>query len=211
MKAGEAGMNSLNAALQLTLNPPAIGKAEYEYVNTTFRVGDKVMQTANNYQQEWTRNTGRSAITKDEGPNTKDAGEISGTDTGSGVYNGDIGVITAINRQNGEIVVELEDGRVTTYTRADLSNLVLAYAITVHKSQGCEFDVVIIPVTSGAYMVLTRNLLYTAVTRAKRMVMLVGSIDNLQKMVNNTYTKERFSMLKDFLTEMSEKARGVFE
>lgn len=194
MKAGEAGMNSLNTSLQEALNPASPGvRSEYEYGQITFREGDRVMQTINNYQQEWVKPL-----------------VDGGAENGSGVYNGDIGIITTINRQSGEVVVELEDGRVTTYTRTDLANLVLSYAITVHKSQGCEFDVVVIPVTSGAYMILTRNLLYTAVTRAKRMVMLVGSAENLKKMVENTYTKKRFSMLKQFLVEMKEKAEFMF-
>ena len=188
MKLGEAGMNSLNVALQESLNPEAGGKDEYKYGETTFRVGDRVMQTVNNYNQEWTR----------------------GGDVGVGVFNGDIGSVVAVDRQSGEVVVELEDGRETVYTRADLANLVLAYAITVHKSQGCEFDVVVIPVTSGAYMILTRNLLYTAVTRAKRMVMLVGSAENVAKMVGNNYTKKRHTMLREFLVEMKGKAEGMF-
>ena len=188
MKLGEAGMNSLNVALQQAINPADINKGEYEYGQTVFRVGDRVMQTMNNYNQEWSND------------------DISGT----GVYNGDIGKVIDVNRQNGEVVVELEDGRVTTYTRGDLTNLVLAYAITVHKSQGCEFDIVVIPVTSGAYMILTRNLLYTAVTRAKKMVMLVGAHENIEKMVNNTYTKQRFTMLREFLIEMQKKAEDMF-
>jgi len=188
MKLGEAGMNSLNIALQESLNPEADGKDECKYGETTFRVGDRVMQTLNNYSQEWTRDG----------------------DVGAGVFNGDIGSVVLVNRQSGEVVVELEDGRETTYTRADLANLVLAYAITVHKSQGCEFDVVVIPVTSGAYMILTRNLLYTAVTRAKKMVMLVGSAENVAKMVGNNYTKKRHTMLCEFLVEMKGKADEMF-
>jgi len=188
MKLGEAGMNSLNVALQESLNPEADGKDEYKYGETTFRVGDRVMQTLNNYSQEWTR----------------------GGDVGVGVFNGDIGSVVTVNRQSGEVTVELEDGRTTVYTRADLANLVLAYAITVHKSQGCEFDVVVIPVTSGAYMILTRNLLYTAVTRAKRMVMLVGSAENVAKMVGNNYTKKRHTMLREFLVEMKGRAEEMF-
>ena len=178
-------MNSLNVELQQAINPTG---TQYEYGHTVFRVGDRVMQTLNNYQQEWSK----------------------GHEIGSGVYNGDIGVITNVNRQSGEVTVELEDGRITVYTRADLANLVLAYAITVHKSQGCEFDVVVIPVTSGAYMILTRNLLYTAVTRAKKMVMLVGSTENIEKMVKNTYTKKRHTMLRDFLVEMKGKVEEMF-
>ncbi|MCL2755634.1 MAG: ATP-dependent RecD-like DNA helicase [Firmicutes bacterium] len=193
MKVGEAGMNSLNLALQESLNPPVMEKPQYEYGDIIYRTGDRVMQTMNNYDQEWTRN------------------EHGMMDNGTGVYNGDIGEIIQINRQNGEVVVQLEDGRVTTYTRSDLSNLVLSYAITVHKSQGCEFDVVIIPIVSGAYMILTRNLLYTAVTRAKKMVVLVGDSINIEKMVNNTFTKKRYTMLKEFLREMKDKTSALYE
>lgn len=188
MKLGEAGMNSLNVALQVSLNPSEAGKAEYQYGETTFRVGDRVMQTVNNYNQEWTR----------------------GGENGAGIFNGDIGSVIAVDRQSGEVAVALEDGRETVYTRADLPNLVLAYAITVHKSQGCEFDVVVIPVTSGAYMILTRNLLYTAVTRAKRMVMLVGSAENVAKMVGNNYTKKRHTMLRDFIKTEMKKAQQMY-
>jgi exodeoxyribonuclease V alpha subunit len=189
MKLGEAGMNSLNIALQENLNPAGSEKDEYRYGETTFRTGDRVMQTMNNYNQEWMRD----GI------------------TGVGVFNGDIGQVTQVRRESGEVVVALEDGRETVYTRADLPTLVLAYAITVHKSQGCEFDVVVIPVTSGAYMILTRNLLYTAVTRARKMVMLVGSAENVAKMVGNNYTKKRYTMLREFITEMKEKAKEMFK
>ena len=189
MKLGEAGMNSLNLALQEALNPRDSMKPEYEYGQTVFRLGDRVMQTLNNYNQEW----------------------VKGGEAGAGVYNGDIGTIIEVNRASGEVTVALEDGRMTTYTRADLANVVLSYAITVHKSQGCEFDVVVIPVTSGAYMILTRNLLYTAVTRARRIVMLVGSAENIRKMVENTYTKRRHTMLKQFLRDMKDKVEGAFK
>jgi exodeoxyribonuclease V alpha subunit len=206
MKVGEAGMNSLNLALQESINPSSLNKSEYEFGHTTFRVGDRVMQTVNNYQQEWTKAVYNVECTMyNEGEIKSGAAE-----SGSGIYNGDIGVITAINRQSGEIAVELEDGRTTTYTRADLNNLVLAYAITVHKSQGCEFEVVIVPVTGGVYMIMTRNLLYTAVTRAKTMVVLVGSAENIQKMVENTYTKKRHTMLCDLLVSEGEKAERIF-
>jgi exodeoxyribonuclease V alpha subunit len=144
LKLGSAGVNNLNLVLQSALNPENAGRAQYVHGGITFRTGDRVMHTVNNYKQEWTR-----------------AGE-----NGKGVFNGDIGVIREINPDDGEITVELEDGRRTVYLRSDLSALTLSYAITVHKSQGCEFDAVIVPVTSGAYMIMTRNLLYTAVTRA---------------------------------------------
>jgi len=178
MKLGEAGCISLNLALQASLNPPAEDRPEYQYGDTIYRLGDRVMQTQNKYDLEWVKD-GKA---------------------GSGVFNGDIGVITEVVRENGEIRVQFEDGRECVYSRTDLSSLVPSYAITVHKSQGCEFDIVVIPVTSGAYMVLTRNLLYTAVTRAKTLVMLVGSAVNIQKMVENTYTKRRFTMLKQLLS-----------
>ncbi|MDR1917405.1 MAG: AAA family ATPase [Christensenellaceae bacterium] len=179
MKLGDAGMNNLNLVLQSALNPESNTKPQYAYGDTIFRVGDRVMHTVNNYKQEWQR----------------------GGEHGKGVFNGDIGTILTINKDDGEIVVELEDGRTTTYLRPDLAALTLSYAITVHKSQGCEFDAVIVPVVNGAYMIMTRNLLYTAVTRAKRLVVLVGRTDNIQKMVENTYTKKRHSALAKFLQQ----------
>lgn len=184
MKLGAAGVINLNQCLQAALNPPGDNKNEYTYGDTIFRLGDRVMHTVNNYQQEWTRNH----------------------EQGKGIFNGDIGKIVAINADNGEITVELEDGRVTIYPRSDLSALTLSYAITVHKSQGCEFDAVVIPVVAGAYMIMTRNLLYTAVTRAKRLVVLVGKTENIQKMVANTYTKKRNSCLNKYLQYFQDMA-----
>ncbi|MCM1403979.1 MAG: ATP-dependent RecD-like DNA helicase [Prevotella sp.] len=177
MKLGAAGVINLNQCLQAIINPPAPDKAELLYGETIFREGDRVMHTVNNYKQAWVKNR----------------------EEGKGIFNGDIGKIVAINKFSGEITVELEDGRVTVYPRSELAALTLSYAITVHKSQGCEFDAVVIPVVSGAYMIMTRNLLYTAVTRAKRLVMLVGKQENIQKMVSNTYTKKRNSCLNKYL------------
>jgi exodeoxyribonuclease V alpha subunit len=177
MKLGEAGVTNLNRVLQDAMNPPAVDTAEYRCGETVFRVGDRVMHTVNNYKQEW----------------------IKHGEKGKGIFNGDIGTVKAINPDAGEVEVELEDGRVSTYLRTDLPALTLSYAITVHKSQGCEFDAVVIPVVSGAYMILTRNLLYTAVTRAKRLVVLVGKEENIKKMVENTYTRKRNSCLGKFL------------
>ena len=177
MKQGEAGMIALNTALQEKLNPHEATKAEYIYGESVYRLGDRVMQTKNEYDLGWVRENA----------------------TGSGVFNGDMGEIIDLNPQNGEVTVQFEDGRVATYMRADLQSLTTCYAITVHKSQGCEFDAVVIPITAGAYMILTRNLLYTAVTRAKSFVMLVGSAENIKKMVENTYTKRRYTLLQEFL------------
>ena len=177
MKLGVAGVINLNKCLQEMINPPDENKDEFLYGETVFRVGDRVMHTVNNYKQEWVKNH----------------------EEGKGIFNGDIGKIIEINKFNKEITVELEDGRVTIYPASELSALTLSYAITVHKSQGCEFDAVVIPVVSGAYMIMTRNLLYTAVTRAKRLVILVGKQENIQKMVNNVFTKKRNSCLNKYL------------
>ena len=184
MRQGVAGVNNLNQSLQAIINPPADNKTELLYGETIFRVGDRVMHTVNNYKQEWTKNH----------------------EEGKGIFNGDIGKIVAINRQSGEVTVELEDGRVTVYPRSDLSALTLSYAITVHKSQGCEFDAVVIPIASAAYMIMTRNLLYTAVTRAKKLVVLVGKQENIEKMVGNTYTKARNSCLNKYLQYFKDMA-----
>jgi exodeoxyribonuclease V alpha subunit len=182
LKNGDAGVNTLNNAIQNVINP--ISKnvnppKQYAYRDVIFREGDRVMNTVNNYSQMW----------------------YNGQNEGKGIFNGDIGIIKNINEETGEIVVRLEDGRVTTYLKSDIGNLALSYAITVHKSQGCEFDAVIVPIVKGGYMILTRNLLYTAVTRAKRIVVLVGNKEDIQKMVDNTYTKDRYSALGFFLTE----------
>ena len=148
---------------------------------------------ANNYDLEW-RKQGLFAV-----------------ETGKGVFNGDIGFIQTIDQQTGEIIVEFEDGRVCKYTRIDLGDLSLSYAITIHKSQGSEFDVIIIPAIAGPSIILTRNLIYTAVTRAKKMVVLVGEKQYLKRMVSNKYTATRFTNLKRLLIEANEKLGQLFE
>lgn len=178
MKAGLCGIDNLNKCLQEQLNPLKGFSSEIVTERYSFRLNDRVMQTTNNYEREWVKDSER----------------------GTGVFNGDIGTITHIDGAINELIVTFEDGRVSRYTKADLSEIVLSYAITIHKSQGSEFDCVIIPVLSGPPMLLTRNLLYTAVTRAKRMVVLVGSELCIKRMVRNNYTQKRFTLLKDFLT-----------
>lgn len=181
MKIGVYGVENLNKCLQDRLNPATSGKPEIESGDTTYRLGDKVMQISNNYNMEWTKYT--NGIYEE----------------GMGVFNGDIGNIVAVNRNSKEIVVAFEDGRNCTYLATDLNQLVLSYAITIHKSQGSEFDYVVIPIMTGSPYILTRNLIYTAVTRAKKMVTLVGLKENLYKMIKNNYTAKRNSMLATFI------------
>lgn len=193
LKAGICGIDNLNRCLQEAINPPSISKMEMVVGETIFRVGDKVMQTANNYSLIWKKMNG---FLEEEG---------------EGVFNGDIGFVELIDFQNGEMVVTFEDGRRCLYPRTEVSQLSLAYAITIHKSQGSEFDVVIIPSIAGPNMILTRNLIYTAVTRAKKMVVLVGEQKNLKRMVSNNYTVQRFTMLKDMLLACDKKIKELFE
>ena len=193
MKAGVCGIDNLNGTLQEILNPPAPNKFELNVGFNILRVGDKVMQTTNNYNLVWKRLNG---FLEEEG---------------EGVFNGDIGYIEMIDYQTGETVVVFDDGRRCIYPRTDIGDLSLAYAITIHKSQGSEFDVVVIPVISGASIILTRNLIYTAVTRAKKMVVLVGEKKNLKRMVSNSYTVKRFTLLKDLICESVDKVSKLFD
>lgn len=193
LKAGVCGITNLNKILQEMLNPPSIKKLEHVVGETIFREGDKVMQTSNNYNLIWRK---MNNFIEEQG---------------EGIFNGDIGYIIKIDYQNGETVVEFEDGRICSYPRTELSQLSLAYAITIHKSQGSEFDTVIIPVISGAPMILTRNLIYTAVTRAKKMVVLVGERKNLKRMVSNNYTIQRFTLLKKLLVEEQKRIKELYE
>ena len=192
LKAGTCGIENLNRNLQDVINPPSIMKIELVVGSTIFREGDKVMQMANNYDLTWKKR------------------DVYMTEEGAGVFNGDIGYIHKIDRQTGETIVWFEDGRECIYPRTELYQLSLAYAITIHKSQGSEFDVVVIPIISGTGLILTRNLIYTAVTRAKKMVVLVGEKKNLMRMISNVYTVQRFTMLKDFLITANEKAKELF-
>lgn len=183
MKSGVCGVDNLNKELQDKLNPASLKKPELETEKTIYRLGDRVMQITNNYEREWIKDT---------------------REQGAGVFNGDIGVIDHIEPNTFETTVLFEDGRYAKYNKKDLAELVLSYAITIHKSQGSEFDVVIIPVVAGAPMLLTKNLLYTAVTRAKRMVVLVGTKQNIFRMVKNKSTLTRNTLLKNFLIESAD-------
>ena len=191
LKSGVLGIENLNRCLQDVINPSSVTKLEEVVGATIFREGDKVMQMSNNYDLVWVKRDGYMS------------------EEGAGVFNGDIGYIHKINRQTGEITIWFEDGRECVYPRTEVSQLSLA-SITIHKSQGSEFDVVIIPLISGTGLILTRNLIYTAVTRAKKMVVLVGEKKNLKRMVGNVYTAKRFTMLADFLVAAHDKAIELF-
>ena len=176
-KKGECGVWMLNQLLQAEFNPPASGKHERVRGDTTFREGDKVMQTRNNYQLKWQK----------EG--------VFGAEEGQGVFNGDIGFIVSIDPQEHVMEVQFDDERVAEYEGADVDDLELAYCISVHKSQGSEFPVVVMPAVGGPPMLLTRNLFYTAVTRARRMVMIVGREAAIDRMIANVNTRRRYSAL----------------
>lgn len=172
---GACGVGPLNAALQAAVNPEGPNKPQLQFGEIVFRQNDRVIHVKNNYQLAW---------------NTAEGGE------GEGVFNGDIGYITAIDRQQRSISVQFEDARSVQYEYEQLEELELAYCLSVHKSQGSEFDAVIILVTGGPPMLLNRNLFYTAVTRAKRLVVLVGTEHVIQTMVSNNTTGRRNSTLE---------------
>lgn len=178
MKKGEAGVWALNRLLQDTLNPAAPRKAETRFGEGVLREGDKVMQMRNNYDLEWTRD-----------------GE-----TGTGAFNGDIGFVTDIDDEAGTTEVTFDDERVALYEEAGLADLELAYCVSVHKSQGSEFDAVVLPLTGGPPMLLTRNLLYTAVTRARRLAVIVGRERCIRQMVENDHVALRYSALAQRLS-----------
>ena len=187
MRKGAIGVERLNTILQEYLNPPGEGKAEKETAGVTYRVGDKVMQIKNNYNIEWeVRN--KYGIPMDKG---------------TGVYNGDMGIVREINAFAELVTVEFDEGRTVDYSFKQLEELELAYAITIHKSQGSEYPAVVIPVFSGPRMLMTRNLIYTAVTRAKSCVCLVGMPEVFGDMVNNEMEQRRYSGLKDRICEIS--------
>ncbi len=181
---GEAGVIALNARLQMQFNPPSPHKRERSRGDAVLREGDKVMQTRNNYQLEWQK----------EG--------VLGWEKGQGVFNGDIGFISDVDPQENLITVRFDDEREAVYSGSDIEDLELAYCISVHKSQGSEFPVVVMPVVGGPPMLLTRNLLYTAVTRARRLVMLVGREKEIDRMIANAYTRRRYSALCERLQQL---------
>ncbi len=172
------GVFELNSRLQEVLNPPSSKKNELRTGEIIFREGDKVMQTENDYNIEWTKNS----------------------ENGKGIFNGDMGIIKTIDKFHKVIAINFDDGRNCNYTYDQMSRITLSYAITVHKSQGSEFPCVIMPVYKCAPQLMTRNLFYTAVTRAKSLVVLVGMAEASEEMVRNTSERKRYSALIDKLT-----------
>lgn len=179
MRKGVLGVENLNSILQRFLNPPSPDKAEKETARGIFREGDKVMQIRNNYQLEW-EIRGKHGIV---------------AESGMGVFNGDLGTVREINPYSELLTVEFEEGRFVDYEFKQLEELELAYAVTIHKSQGSEYPAVIIPLLGGPRLLMTRNLLYTAVTRARRCVTLVGSDVTFQAMIDNKIEQSRYTTL----------------
>ena len=185
MRKGLLGVERLNGILQQYLNPPMKHKLEKEQGDIVFREGDKVMQTKNNYQLAWEIRTKLGLC----------------VDKGMGVFNGDMGVIREINDFAETLTVEFDEGRMVEYPYKLLEELELAYAITIHKSQGSEYPAVVIPLLSGPSMLMNRNLLYTAVTRARKCVTLVGNDATFAEMIQNISQQKRYSGLADRLRE----------
>lgn len=179
MRKGEAGVIALNQALQQALNPPAPDKQEHVTGERVLRVGDKVMQIKNNYNLTWQR--------------------MRPYEEGTGVFNGDMGIVEQIDDESGSLTVLFDDDRRVEYAFNALNELELAYCVSVHKSQGCEFPCVIVPLIGGPPMLYTRNLLYTAITRARGMVMLVGRQTVLEAMIANNHIQRRYSLLRERL------------
>lgn len=186
MRKGSLGVETLNGILQRYLNPPSDDKKEYTVGGILLREHDKVMQIKNNYQLEW------EVVSKYGIP----------IDKGMGIFNGDIGTILQINEYAGEVVVEFDEHRRVTYPYSQLDEIELAYALTIHKSQGSEYPAVIMPLLSGPRMLFNRNLLYTGVTRAKNCVTILGSKKTLQEMIDNNYQNRRYTGLADRIREL---------
>lgn len=191
MKKGELGVYRCNEILQKYLNPESPQKNQIESHGVLFREGDKVMQMKNNYQIKWEMR-GENGMRLEEG---------------TGVFNGDCGIISEIDNFNKEITVRFEDEKYITYPLGNMDELELAYAVTIHKSQGSEYPAVVLPILSGPRPLMNRNILYTAVTRGKKCVTIVGSRESVQNMIQNKYEQIRYSSLAKRISEMDEKNR----
>lgn len=188
MRKGLLGVERLNRILQEYLNPPSANKREHVQGDVTFREGDKVMQIKNNYQLEW-EIRGRYGIPVEKGV---------------GIFNGDIGMIREINLHTERVTVEFDEHRMVEYPYAGLEELELAYAVTIHKSQGSEYPAVVIPLLTGPRMLMSRNLLYTAVTRARKCVTIVGDETAFGRMIDNIVEQKRYTALARRIQELAD-------
>ena len=191
MKKGELGVYRCNEILQRYLNPEAPGKNQMELHGVWFREGDKVMQMKNNYQIKW-QVRGYNQMMIEEG---------------TGVFNGDCGIITDIDNFNKEMTVRFDDEKYVTYSQGNLDELELAYAITIHKSQGSEYPAVVLPLLAGPKPLMNRNILYTAVTRGKKCVTIVGSRETVKGMIRNKSEQTRYSSLRERLVELESEGK----
>ena len=189
MKKGLVGTIRLNAVMQQALNPPGPRKREWTRGDVVFREGDRVMQVRNNYQKEWTIRGRYGAV----------------IDTGAGIYNGDMGVIRTIDPLTDLMTVEFDEHRCVDYEKSELDQLELSYAVTIHKAQGSEYPAVIIPMLRGPRMLMNRNLIYTAITRARKCVVLIGDPGVLDDMIDNTMQEKRYTTLDLRLQECEEQ------
>ena len=189
MRKGELGVENLNKVLQGYANPQNGRKAEREFHGVLFREQDKVMQIKNDYQIKWEKKTRYGDVFEE----------------GSGVFNGDVGIIRRILEEEETVEVEFEEGKLVNFEFGQMDEMELAYAITIHKSQGSEYPAVVLPILTGPRMLLNRNLLYTAVTRAKQCVTIVGSSGTVQQMICNVFEQKRYSSLCQRLQEMKEE------
>lgn len=184
MKKGILGVGNLNKRLQAALNPPSPAKRECVYGDTVFREGDKIMQVKNNYKVEWEKRLPNGAVIE-----------------GSGAFNGDLGTLMGVDFEARKLSILFDDDRACVYDFVQAEELDLAYCISIHKSQGSEYNTVLLPLSGGPPQLLTRNLLYTAVTRAKKLVYCLGSADIIRRMVNTTFSRRRYTSLAQRLKE----------
>ena len=189
-KKGECGVHVLNTMLQEALNPPHRNKPSITYGETLFRLGDKVMQTKNDYQLPWERET------------------FAGIEEGEGIFNGDVGYVVDVDTEEHSLTIMFDEDKRAVCAAQQMENIELAYCLSVHKSQGSEFPVVVMPVAGGPPMLMTRNLFYTALTRARSLVVLVGREEVVARMVENNHTMKRYTTLAE---RMRETAALVFQ